>query len=140
MQIHYKFVDKNVQSRPFRADKGSAGFDLYAVDIEEKNGILTVHTGIAVEIPYGYAGFLFPRSSVYKTGLSLANSVGVIDSSYRGEIMCKFRVHDDNASKYEIGERCCQLVIMPVPDVDYIETEELSETLRGVGGFGSSGN
>lgn len=140
MQIHYKFVDKNVQSRPFRADKGSAGFDLYATNIEESNGILTIHTGIAVEIPYGYAGFLFPRSSVYKTGLSLANSVGVIDSSYRGEIMCKFRILNKDAPMYKVGERCCQLIILPVPDVDYVETEELSETSRGVGGFGSSGN
>lgn len=139
MQIHYKFVDKNVQSRPFRADKGSAGFDLYATNIEESNGILTIHTGIAVEIPCGYAGFLFPRSSVYKTGLSLANSVGVIDSSYRGEIMCKFRIVDKNKPMYTVGERCCQLIIMPVPYVQYVEADELSDTSRGDGGFGSSG-
>ena len=140
MQIHYKFINKNTQSKPFRADEGSAGFDLYAVDIEEKNEILTVHTGIAVEIPYGYAGFLFPRSSIYKTGLSLANSVGVIDSSYRGEIMCKFRIINKDSPMYKIGERCCQLIILPVPNVDYVETDELTETSRGVGGFGSSGN
>ena len=140
MEINYRFVDKHTQCRPFRADEGAAGFDLYAVNIEEENGILTVHTGIAVEIPFGYAGFLFPRSSVYKTGLSLANSVGVIDSSYRGEIMCKFRVINKDSPKYEIGERCCQLIILPVPHVRYAETDKLSDTSRGVGGFGSTGH
>lgn len=139
MQINYKFIGEHTQCRPFRADEGAAGFDLFATNIEQKDNILTVHTGIAVEIPCGYAGFLFPRSSVYKTGLSLANSVGVIDSSYRGEIMCKFRIIDKDKEQYKIGERCCQLIILPVPSVQYKEVDELSDTGRGVGGFGSTG-
>ena len=148
MRINYRFVDKHTsnyatrkstQCRPFRADEGAAGCDLYAVSIEQKDDILTVHTGIAVEIPFGCAGFLFPRSSVYKTGLALANCVGVIDSSYRGEIMCKFRIVGKNKPMYAVGERCCQLIIMPVPYVQYVEADELSDTSRGDGGFGSSG-
>lgn len=137
MQINYKKLNVNAQT-PYRADSGSAGFDLTAVDVKIDNDLVTIHTGIAVEIPEGYAGFLFPRSSIYKTSLSLANSVGVIDSSYRGEIMCKFRCNNPN-NIYKIGERCCQLIIMQVPNVTYCEQSELSTTTRGNGGFGSSG-
>lgn len=137
MQVNFKKLYDNVPT-PFKADAGSAGFDLTAMKVDYYRDLVTIHTGIAVEIPSGYAGFLFPRSSVYKTSLSLANSVGVIDSSYRGEIMCKFRC-SDRLNIYKEGERCCQLVIMPVPDVIMCEVDELSDTSRGVGGFGSSG-
>lgn len=137
MQVNFKKLYDNVPT-PFKADSGAAGFDLTAMEVTNSNGIVTIKTGIATEIPVGYAGFLFPRSSIYKTGLSLANSVGVIDSSYRGEIMCKFRCLDDN-NIYKVGDRCCQLVIMPVPDIILCEQSELSDTTRGSGGFGSSG-
>lgn len=137
MQVNYKKLNINAK-QPFRADKGSAGFDLTAVDVKIDNDLVTIHTGIVMEIPEGYAGFLFPRSSIYKTSLSLVNSVGVIDSSYRGEIMCKFRCTNP-ANIYKVGERCCQLIIMPVPEIIYCEQNELSSTERETGGFGSSG-
>lgn len=155
MKVNFKKLN-SLASIPSRSKEGDAGYDMTAVDIELKDNILTVHTGIAIEIPRGYAGFLFPRSSICKTDLSLTNSVGVIDSNYRGEIMCKFRINDtvieqnnDNLyiinsrnkpRLYSVGDRCCQLIILPVPDITFEEQSELSSSERGTGGFGSTGN
>lgn len=155
MKVNFKKLNP-LASIPSRSKEGDAGYDMTAVDIELKDNILTVHTGIAIEIPRGYAGFLFPRSSICKTDLSLTNSVGVIDSNYRGEIMCKFRINDtvieqnnDNLyiinsrnkpRLYSVGDRCCQLIILPVPDITFEEQSELSSSERGTGGFGSTGN
>ena len=96
-------------------------------------------TGIAVEIPPGYVGLVFPRSSVCKTGLSLANSVGVIDSDYRGSISLVFYKGAELIEAYSYGDRIGQLVIVPIPEVEFVEAEELSETERGAGGYGSTG-
>lgn len=139
LKVNFKKVRDNAKT-PYRADVGSAGYDLSVAkyELNEDGTICTVYTGIAVEIPKGYGGFLFPRSSVYKYGLQLANSVGVIDSSYRGEIIAKF-IANKNSKFYQEAERCCQLVILPVADVDFEEVTELSDTSRGAGGFGSSG-
>jgi len=94
---------------------------------------------LAVEIPFGYVGLIFPRSSIYKYDLALTNCVGVIDSGYRGEIMFKFRKTDDFFSNhYNIGDRVGQLIIMSYPTIQPIEVEELSATVRGEGGFGST--
>lgn len=155
MQINFKKLNQHA-TIPSRSKEGDAGYDMTATDIEVNGNILTVHTGVAVEIPKGYAGFLFPRSSICKTDLSLTNSVGVIDSNYRGEVMCKFRIHDNtfeqdnknyysvnsrnNPKLYNIGDRCCQLIILPVPDFIFTEQSELTSTDRGSGGFGSTGN
>jgi len=95
-------------------------------------------TGIAVEIPPGHVGLIFPRSSIFHTGLILTNSVGVIDSGYRGEIKAVFKA-PGHYDIYRIGERIGQLVIVPIPDVEYEEADELSETERGTGGYGSTG-
>lgn len=139
MQIQFKKITDHAVT-PIQADEGAAGFDMVATEIntDPNTNIVTIHTGIAVAIPQGYAGFLFPRSSVYKTNMMLANSVGVIDSSYRGEIICKFRKFDSQQG-YKVGDRCCQLVIMPVPQVVFSEQCELNTTKRGSGGFGSTG-
>ena len=137
MQVKFKKLHENA-SAPWRNSEDDAGFDLTAVEIERTGDILTIHTGIAVEIPKGFMGLLFPRSSIYKTSLALTNSVGVIDCNYRGEIMCKFRVINES-SVYSIGDRCCQLIIQECPKVNFIESETLSETSRNTGGFGSSG-
>lgn len=106
--------------------------------------MLVYHTGIAVEIPRGYVGMLFPRSSIYKKTLTQTNCVGVIDADYRGEVLVKFalRYHSEIKSPrlYDLGERIVQLVIVPVPEVAWLEAESLSETARGEGGYGSSGN
>ena len=132
---------------PIRGSAQAAGYDLTAVDYEwdGKHKVLVYHTGIAVEIPRGYAGFVFPRSSIYRKSLVQTNCVGVIDCDYRGEILVKFALRfkstdTDQPLLYDIGERIAQLVIMPVVSpVDYFEAQELSKTERGEGGYGSTG-
>ena len=124
---------------PRYAKDGDAGMDLTAVDVESDGGVITYKTGLAVEIPRWHVGLLFPRSSVYKTGQSLTNCVGVIDSGYRGEIMLKFTL-SPYQREYEIGDRVGQLIIMPYPKVEFEEVEELTETSRGKGGYGSTGS
>ena len=104
----------------------------------DQYGCFTYHTGLAVEIPTWHVGLLFPRSSVYKTGQTLTNCVGVIDSGYRGEIMMKFSL-SANRNEYQIGDRVGQLIIMPYPKISFIEVDELTPTDRGVGGYGSTG-
>lgn len=124
---------------PKYAKDGDAGLDLVTVDITESNNrFIEYDTGLAVEIPKGYVGLLFPRSSISKTRLSLANSIGVIDSSFRGSIKLRFR--HGGFQDYTIGDRVGQLIIMPYPQIEFEEVEELSDTERGSGGFGSSGN
>lgn len=124
---------------PRYAKDGDAGMDLTAVDVESDGGVITYKTGLAVEIPRWHVGLLFPRSSVYKTGQSLTNCVGVIDSGYRGEIMLKFTL-SPYQREYEIGDRVGQLIIMPYPKVEFEEVEELTSTDRGKGGYGSTGS
>lgn len=138
MLIKIKKLDENAHL-PYRASPSAAGYDLTSVSYSFGEGnVVTYHTGIALEIPEGYAGFLFPRSSIYKTGMSLANSIGVIDSDYRGELMLKYYVNDWETI-YKKGERCGQLVILPIPQYEFSLVEELSDTGRGEGGFGSTG-
>jgi dUTP pyrophosphatase len=123
---------------PRYAKSGDAGMDLTAVWMNQIMDVVTYGTGLAVEIPSGYVGLLFPRSSIYKTKMSLTNCVGVVDSGYRGEIMMKFKM-TDNRTMYNVGDRIGQLVIMPYPEVEFEEVDELSETSRGSGGYGSTG-
>lgn len=129
---------------PVRATNGSAGYDLtctyVTTEISECGQLVLVyHTDLALEIPEGFAGFLFPRSSVSKKSLRLCNSVGVIDSDYRGEVTGKFVVTTDVIpALYKEGERFAQLVILPVVNEEFVEAEELSETERGDGGYGST--
>lgn len=143
MQLKFKKLsDKAVL--PSKAHATDAGLDLTCTSINTMVNecgqlLLQYHTDIAVEIPEGYVGLLFPRSSVCKKSLSLTNSVGVIDAGYRGEIMAVFRnTTDVIPAVYKEGERFAQLVIIPIPDVQPIEVEELSESDRGEGGYGSS--
>lgn len=124
---------------PKRATTGAAGFDLTAVSENWKDGCVIYDTGIAVEIPSGYVGLLFQRSSVYKTGLSLCNAVGVCDADFRGSISFVFRIGYGASQPYKIGERIGQIVFVPIPDVELVEASELSETERGTGGYGSTG-
>ena len=125
---------------PTYAKEGDAAMDLYAAElIKDKYGNYVYLTGVALEIPPGFVGLLFPRSSVSKTCLSLANSVGVVDSGYRGEIMLKYRHFNNLNSAYKIGDRVGQIMLLPYPKIELIESEELSSTDRGSGGFGSTG-
>ena len=99
-----------------------------------------VHTGLAMEIPVGYAGLVYARSGLAsKRGLAPANKVGVVDADYRGELMVALHNHGTAAQTIEDGERIAQLVITPYLTAQFFETEELSDTARGAGGFGSTG-
>lgn len=176
MKIKFKKLLHNAVT-PLQGHRGDAGYDLTAAEVTiDDNGIITYNSGIAVEIPHGYVGLLFPRSSIYKKGLKLTNCVGVIDSPYRGPVMAKFDTNisywdsvytpseplhqtlletgilpvyleKDDVEKgiqieleiYKIGDRFIQLVIVPIPDVEYEEVEELSDSSRGEGGYGSTG-
>ena len=125
---------------PQYAHPTDAGLDLTAVSkVEEPNSIVTYGTGLAFEIPAGYVGLLFPRSSNSKKDLILTNSVGVLDSGYNGEVTLKFKKTIENGVTYEIGDRIGQLIIIPFPKIEFQEVEKLSETERGTGGFGSTG-
>jgi dUTP pyrophosphatase len=123
---------------PKYAKDGDAGMDLTAVDVASDEGTITYKTGIAVEIPRWHVGLLFPRSSVYKTGQTLTNCVGVIDSGYRGEIMMKYTL-SAYGKEYDIGDRIGQLIIMPYPLVEFEEVDNLTSSSRGNGGYGSTG-
>ena len=122
---------------PHYAKIGDAGLDLTAIGFETTDTHITYHTGLAIEIPYGYVGLLFPRSSVYKTEQVLSNSVGVIDSGYRGEVMLKF---SRSKKEYIIGDRIGQIILLKYPQIDFEEVDQLTSTSRAKGGFGSTGN
>ena len=143
MKIQFKKLVPTAQKPKF-GKPGDAGADLVATSVDFSREDQVVYgTGLAVEIPEGMVGLVFPRSSVRNYNLAMSNSVGVIDSGYRGEIMVTFNVteHDlDFTTKYNVGDRIAQLVIMPVPLAQFVEVEELSETSRGTGGHGSTGN
>ncbi|MGN0374166.1 MAG: dUTP diphosphatase [Butyrivibrio sp.] len=122
----------------------AAGADLYVcldapVTINPGETVM-LHTGLAMEIPEGYAGLIYPRSGMAsKRGLAPANKVGVVDPDYRGEFMVAMHNHSLTPQTVEPGERIAQLVITPFLSAVYEETEELSDTVRGDGGFGSTG-
>ena len=123
---------------PCYAKEGDAGMDLTANSIKSEGDYISYGTGLAVEIPSGYVGLLFPRSSIWKTGMMLSNCVGVIDSGYRGEIMAKF--YAPKGPLYAQGDRFAQLIIMPYPQIEFELVTELAESERGEGGYGSTGS
>lgn len=125
---------------PRYAKKGDAAMDLTCVSLEKKAEYFEYGTGLAVEIPEGYVGLLFPRSSISKKDHFLRNSVGVIDSGYRGEIKLRMSVPESDEQGYRIGDKVGQLMLIELPWVQIKEVEELTETDRGEGGFGSTGN
>lgn len=146
---------------PYRKHTTDAGWDLTATSKKwDDMGNVVYGTGLAMEIPEGYVGLLFPRSSIAEKHLTLSNSVGVIDSGYRGEIKFKFRpmgyrytlwdrirtklgfrcyVSAQHSVEYKVGERIGQIIIMPYPQVMYVDWPFLSESDRGAGGYGSTG-
>ena len=125
---------------PSYTQKGDAGMDLVARSMIRTGKYYEYGTGIAMELPQGYVGLLFPRSSISKTDHYLRNSVGVVDSGYRGEIKLRMSIPALGEKEYRIGDRIAQLIIMKLPWVEIEEVEELSDTDRGEGGFGSTGN
>jgi dUTP pyrophosphatase len=142
MIVKFKKLDPNAVT-PAYAKAGDAAVDLTATTLAKVDraeyGYMEYGTGLSVEIPEGYVGLLFPRSSISNSGLILTNSVGVIDSGYRGEIKFRFK-HIPDTSFYKPGDRVGQLIILPYPQIDFQEVEELSSTERGEGGFGSTGS
>ena len=126
---------------PTYAKDGDAGMDLVATQIINEDAFqITYGIGLAMQIPDGFVGLVFPRSSIRKTDLSLTNCVGVIDSGYRGEIQATFRKHKGVVStKYGVGDRIAQIMIIPHPTIEFEEADELSDSERGDGGFGSTG-
>jgi len=126
---------------PVYAKEGDAGLDLVATSIiSDTTYQVTYGTGLAVEIPRGYMGLIFPRSSVRNYQLTLSNSVGVIDSGYRGEIQVTFnKTFGMESIKYSVGERVAQIVVVAYSPIAFVEAKELGNTTRGTGGFGSTG-
>lgn len=143
MKVRIKKLNENAILPTYGSDC-AAGADLYSCggeDIVIKAGqTVLVHTGIALEIPDGYAGFIYARSGIAtKRGLAPANKVGVVDSDYRGEVMVALHNHSNTDQTIEGGERIAQMVIAPFLKVDFELSDELDDTSRGAGGFGSTG-
>lgn len=139
IKVKFKKVSDRAEI-PFYAKKGDAGMDLVATTLTRTGKYFEYGTDLAMEIPQGYVGLLFPRSSISKTDHSLRNSVGVIDSGYRGEIKLRMSIPNLGEREYNIGDKVGQLIIIKLPWVEIEEVEELSDTDRGEGGFGSTGN
>jgi dUTP pyrophosphatase len=143
MQVRIKKLNENAVI-PSYAKNGDAGMDLVATSvISETPTQITYGLGIALEIPEGFVGLVFPRSSIRKTRLQLSNSVGVIDSGYRGELQATFNkiitTIENQKNDYKVGDRVAQIMIIPHPPIEFDEVDELSDTERGDGGFGSTG-
>jgi len=138
MKLKIKKLHENAVI-PHYATSGSAGFDLTAVRAEHIEGSMRrFYFGLAFQIPEGYVGLVFPRSSVVSTRHRLGNAVGVIDSDYRGEVSATFD-YVYNGKEYSIGERVAQMVIMPIEQVEFELSDTLEDTERGEGGHGSTG-
>lgn len=127
--------------KPKYAKENDAGMDLVATSIISNTTFqITYGIGLAMEIPDGMVGLIFPRSSIRNTELMLSNSVGVIDAGYRGELQATFnKLNGLDSIAYNVGDRIAQIIIVPHPVVQFVEVDELSESKRGDGGFGSTG-
>ena len=141
--LRIKKLRDNAQM-PTYGSEYAAGADMYAAIDEavtiEPNETKFIPTGLAFEIPEGYAGFIYARSGLAcKKGLAPANKVGVVDADYRGEVMVALHNHGKEAQTVEVGERIAQMIIAPFVTVNYIFSDELDDTVRGAGGFGSTG-
>ena len=142
MKIRIKKLNENA-TLPTYGSEFAAGADLYNLDTPvtvNPHETVLVHTGLSVEIPEGYAGLIYARSGLAsKRGLAPANKVGVVDADYRGEVMVALHNHSEIPATVDAHERIAQLVITPFLKVEYELADELSDTVRGEGGFGSTG-
>lgn len=143
MDVKFKKLHEDAKIPSYAYDT-DAGLDLTAVsftqEFDKSNKLVLVyHTGLAVEIPEGYVGLIFMRSSVSNKSISLTNAVAVIDSGYRGELLLKYKITTDSLPTiYQPGEKIGQLIIIPYPKINPIEAEELDSSDRNEGGFGST--
>ena len=140
MKVRIKKIKENAVI-PTYAKDGDAGMDLVATRIISNTTFdVSYGTDLAMEIPNGFVGLVFPRSSIRKYELAISNSVGVIDSGYRGEIQATFKKENGlDSLAYKVGDRICQIMIIPHPTIEFEEVNELNNTDRGQGGFGSTG-
>ena len=142
MEIKIKILKKDAVI-PTKGSPFAAGSDLYSAEndlVIEAGKTAMIGTGLAMEIPEGYAGLVYARSGLAcKEGLAPANKVGVIDSDYRGEIKVALHNHSSERKTVKKGERIAQIVITPFLSADFCEAEQLNQTVRGEGGFGSTG-
>jgi dUTP pyrophosphatase len=140
LKIRLKKLNPTAVTPSYSKD-GDAGMDLTATTIISNTiDQVTYGTGISLEIPKDYVGLVFPRSSIRKYDLELTNSVGVIDSGYRGEIQLTFNKVNNKTTIYNVGDRVGQIMIIPYPKINFVESDELTITERGEDGFGSSGS
>ena len=143
MEVKIKKLHPNAVIPKYES-AGAAGMDLTAIrKTYDDHGNVVYGSGLAFEIPENYVGLLFPRSSNAKKDLILSNSVGVIDSDYRGGVVFKFKmtcgfIDNKEGHAHEVGDRIGQIIIMPYPKIEFVEVDELDETERGNGGFGST--
>ena len=143
MKVKFIKLDPRA-TMPTYGSASAAGADLYALSGEDieipPHKTVMIHTGLAMELPEGYCGLIFARSGIAsKRGLARANKVGVVDSDYRGEFMVALHNHSDENASVAGGERIAQLVITPYLRAEFIESDALTDTDRGAGGFGSTG-
>lgn len=142
MKVKIKKLNKDAQI-PAYANPGDAGMDVVATSKTEAGDYIEYGTGLSFEVPEGHVLLIFPRSSVSKKDLILANCVGVLDSGYRGELKFRFkRLYGPfgyTHCEYNVGDKIGQIMIIPYPKIDFEEVDSLSETERGEGGFGSTG-
>lgn len=143
MKVKIKRLDYNAKI-PTYANPGDAGMDIYATSMKFTEDYIEYGTGLSFEVPEGYVMLIFPRSSISNKDLVLTNSVGVLDSGYRGELRFRFKKLKEpgklRIDLYNPGDKIGQIMIIPYPTIEFEEVESLSDSVRGVGGFGSSGN
>lgn len=127
---------------PQRAHPTDAGMDVTAISMEMTEDYIEYDTGLQFQLPAGYVMLIFPRSSNSKKDLLLCNSVGVLDASYTGNLKFRFKLTTEGYTEkiYNPGDKIGQIIILPYPEINFIETEEFDETDRGSGGFGSTGS
>jgi len=141
MQVNFVRLDPELEI-PMRSHIGDAAIDLHSrIDVTLEPGQrAAVPTGIAVAIPEGFAGLVLPRSGhALRDGIGVVNGPGLIDSGYRGEVAVLLINHGTETVDFARGDRVAQLAVVPIPEVEWMEVEELDATVRGAGGFGSTG-
>ena len=145
IDIKIKKLDPNAVI-PFYATDGSAGMDITAIgrEYDNANDCWVYHSGLAFQLPKDHVMLIFPRSSNRKTDYYLANHVGVLDSDYTGELMFMYKCRDFDAYElpnppYNVGDRVGQIIVLPYPKINFTEVDNLDQTERGAGGFGSTG-
>lgn len=142
MEVKVKKLDVKAQI-PTYANPGDAGMDVVATSVKFEESYIEYGTGLSFEVPKGYVMLIFPRSSVSKKDMMLANCVGVLDSGYRGELKLRFKIVCQAGKLmrdyYNPGDKIGQIMIVPYPAIEFTEVDNLSDSVRGEGGFGSSG-